>query len=645
MLALVLFACAGTTPDSDTVRHTDAVETDTDGPSPTKQTIIVTVTLDGAPVAGASVLQGGAGEHHETDASGKVTFDLDLTILGDIAVVAGTPGARQKAESVGADDSSVTVALTSYGPDNPAYTFLDPGTPSTGLDTSQCSHCHRSLSTDWYDSAHRQSANNPRLWDVYTGTGGVLQTLNTCGTTDCADATAFGACADCHAPGIDGVLGGRDLREATGLALDFGVHCDVCHRVDRVDATGEAGVAGRLVMTRPSEEGRPGLGTWLPLTFGPWDDAPNIKMGSVQRDHFTDGALCSGCHQLDQPALVPGTALDPARWPTGRIPVHSTYEEWKAGPQGSNGVSCNACHMPPDPTRGNGIDLGSGLDVDPGLAGGWFREPGAVHRHSWYGPRQRGSKMLELAAAVQIEKSVAGGVVTAEVTVRNVGCGHALPTGDPMRQVMLLVEATCGTEAQPAIGGDVVPDLGGWLDRRTSDFSRWPGASVGDVIRVGKIGDFLDYPAVAPFDSFSAAQKGLRATEIVGEARIRAVDGDEVTFDRALPAGDVAWRVRNTALPTDGSSMQARAGAPGFLFARVTAGKDGTEGVPHHAATDIVRDNRLPPQGQWTSTHRFAATCADPTVTAVLVHRAAPYELQAARGWADVESVMSRVVR
>ena len=33
------------------------------------------------------------------------------------------------------------------------------------------------------------------------------------------DATAFGACADCHAPGIDGVLGGRSLLEAAGFAL------------------------------------------------------------------------------------------------------------------------------------------------------------------------------------------------------------------------------------------------------------------------------------------------------------------------------------------------------------------------------------------------------------------------------------------
>ncbi len=45
---------------------------------------------------------------------------------------------------------------------------------------------------------------------------------------------------------MDGQIGGRDLAEATGVALDYGVHCDVCHRVEAVDLGGAPGVAGRL---------------------------------------------------------------------------------------------------------------------------------------------------------------------------------------------------------------------------------------------------------------------------------------------------------------------------------------------------------------------------------------------------------------
>lgn len=55
-------------------------------------------------------------------------------------------------------------------------------------------------------------------------------------------------------------------------------------------------------------------------------------MGGVERTLFHDGRLCGGCHQLDQPALVPGSALDTKRWPDGKLPIHSTYDEWKSGP-------------------------------------------------------------------------------------------------------------------------------------------------------------------------------------------------------------------------------------------------------------------------------------------------------------------------
>jgi hypothetical protein len=654
-LLLVVVACSGGPGVDDTGGHTGGHTDATGDPSDTDpgdhtdpgddtddrttQTVAVTVTLDGAPVAGATVLQAGTTTHYVTDAAGVAIVEVDRTLHGERYVVAGVPDARQAGGYVTDATAAMTIALTRYGPDNERYLFQDPGQPGVEGDTSQCAHCHKSLVADWWGSPHRTSASNPKLWDLYEGEGGTLQTLNRCADARCADATNFGGCADCHAPGIDGALGGRDLRDASGISHDAGVHCDVCHRVDRVVLDAAPGVAGRLVLTRPSEPGRTGLGDWLPLTFGPLPDVPNVRMGSVERGHFRDGSLCGGCHELDAPAG------DASRWPTGRFPVQTTYSEWKASPQGQAGVACPACHMPPDPLRGNGADLGNHLSLDPGYAAGWMRPPGDVRMHTWVGPRQRGSHMLELAAAVGIEKTVVDSEVTARVTVKNVGCGHALPTGEPMREVMLLVTAACDGAALTPTGGDVVPDLGGWLDRRTDGFDQWPGARVGDEVRVARFGDWLDYPAVPPFDAATAAAKGLRQLTWVGASRVVAVDGDTVRFDAPLPDGDVAWRAPVSASPADGDAMVARAGAPGFLFARVLADAAGEEGVPHFRAVDVLRDNRLPPQASWTTTHTFAATCADPVVTATLVHRAAPYAVQAARGWADVESVMARVTR
>ncbi len=90
----------------------------------------------------------------------------------------------------------------------------------------------------------------------YVGTG-VLPDLNPgCAETPCdGQAEAFGGCADCHAPGIDGALGGRDLLEARGVAHESGVHCDVCHKVESVHlddpAPGVAGAPPRRAASSP----------------------------------------------------------------------------------------------------------------------------------------------------------------------------------------------------------------------------------------------------------------------------------------------------------------------------------------------------------------------------------------------------------
>ena len=57
-------------------------------------------------------------------------------------------------------------------------------------------------------------------------------------------------------PGIDGVLGDRNLNEAVGLAYDRGVHCDVCHKVADIDLVSHPVWASVLALGRPGEPGR-----------------------------------------------------------------------------------------------------------------------------------------------------------------------------------------------------------------------------------------------------------------------------------------------------------------------------------------------------------------------------------------------------
>ncbi|MDP2312997.1 MAG: hypothetical protein Q8P41_08835 [Pseudomonadota bacterium] len=660
-MLLLLLACTGApvdTVDTD-LPGDDTAPTEPEGPT-APYVVTVTVTLDGAPVADAIVKQGGGVGEWATDADGRAVVTVDPTVAGDQMVVAAHPRARVDGVDV-EGPAEVTIALVSYDPsDNHDYVFADPGPEShEGTTTAQCSHCHVTIHHDWFASPHRTAASNPVLHDLYAGTaatltgtacaeaGGTWGTAPEPGTgtaverclvgASVADTTdGTGACADCHAPGINGELGGRDLLEATGIAYDAGVHCDVCHHVSDIDLDAEPGVAGRLRIVRPSEPASsPLFGIYAPLVFGPLVDVLNPRMGSVHTPLFHEAKLCAGCHEQLQPVLVAGVEADAARWPDGRLPIHTTYTEWEASPMNPS-APCQSCHMPPDPNVGNAADLHNEFeDVMIGVGAGWERPPGTVRTHSWYGPRQPESNMLALAASLDVSTTLAEGTLTAAVTVANVGPGHAIPTGEPLRALILLVTATCdGLELAPT-GGDVVPDYGGALATRTADedWVEWPGAAVGDTLRVVQLtGAWHDYQGYGPFGDgrFSPEEKGLPVESLVGTATVLAVDGDRVTLDTPLPPGDRAYRTRG----------QAHAGAPGFAFARVLTGAEGTRMVPHFQAVDVASDNRLLPGATWTSTHTFAAPCAAPSVHATLLHRDYPLALATARGWTVTDQVM-----
>lgn len=688
VLSGLLAACgpepgpAGGGPAGDSAGLPDTGASDSAG-LPAEWPLTVWVTLDGAPAEGVLLVQPG-GEHlGRTDVAGFAEVVLDTTVNGAIAIAASHPEARLVGDQFyGEPPRELELALTRFDTsDNPFYTFQDPGSPERFENTLYCAHCHQTFVGDWWASPHRSSVSNPVVQDLYAGAAaawadqascesrggrwlgglepgtreetercylgeGVLPALNEgCGeTASCDDeAEAFGACADCHAPAIDGELGGRDLLEATGFAYEGGIHCDLCHKVESVDLDStEPGVAGRLRVVRPSEESvSPTFGDFAPLTFGPFHDVLNPRMGSVQRDHFADGELCAGCHEYDQEVLVPGEEADLSRWPDGRLPVHSTWSEKQAGPL-AEGVACTSCHMPPLPTVGNGADLGVYVSdewIDTGT--GYYREPGTVRRHAWFGPRSAEERMVDLAGAVELALDRDGEGVLVEATVRNVGPAHALPTGEPLRHMVLVMELTCDGEPLVPTGGHVVPAFGGERARREAgeDWLRWPEAEVGDRLRVLALsGAWHDYegPGVFGDGSFTAADKGLAEELYLGEVGITAVAADgTVTLEGELPEGDLALLVRDDgAFPVEGDALRDLAGRPGFAFARVMAGATGELMVPHFLAVDVVSDNRLlPGGGSGTSLHRFATCEGVVEAEARLLYRRLPGDLASERGW------------
>lgn len=677
-LALLgLWACTDAEPPAEESRPA-APEPETDSGAPAADedwAQPLTVLLDGVPVEGALVIQGGVVEGVRTDANGAATVAMDLSVIGSKSIMAAHPDARIVGVELSGPTADLVLEMARFDrSDNEDYVFQDPGTPERNGSTDLCSHCHVRMVDDWYGSAHRTSASSSVVHDVYSGTAAVLDAAAcgdaggvwvsgripgggegdrcrigagtlpdldpACGDGDlCDDAVAFGGCADCHAPGIDGQIGGRDLLHAEGIAYEAGVHCDVCHKVASVDLEAEQrGVAGALEIVRPTEPPLLSVEDFRGLTFGPLPDVPNPRMGSAWAPDMHDGTLCAGCHELEQAALVPGAEVDLDRWPTGRIPVHSTWSEWSAGPL--EGVaSCPACHMPPDPAAGNSADidlLGASL---VGWAPGWWRPPGNSHRHLFAGPRTDGVDMLGLAATVSVEVDASAEQVTATATVRHTGPGHALPTGDPFRQLLVSVVATCDGEPLAATGGDAIPAfVGARASRPWGEASApWPDALVGDVLRVVHHEGWRDYDGFGPFGGrFTPSEKGLPDARVAGHAVVVATSATgELTLDRPLPEGDEVHLARPGELS---------AGAAGFAFARVLADGEGKRMVPHHAAVDVVSDNRLLPGQPATTSHVFEG-CASPTVRATVLYRAYPAALARERGWANPDRVVAEVVR
>jgi len=238
-----------------------------------------------------------------------------------------------------------------------------------------------------------------------------------------------------------------------------------------------------------------------------------------------------------------------------------------------------------------------------------------------------------------VELSADGDEVVAAVKVANSAAGHAVPTGEPLRQLILHVEAEFGGVPVAASGGRAVPDVGGWLAQGTVGedlqvtgdvvaFSAPVPVRDDLVVRfVRPTGQWDDYdgPGTAWFSDLSAEDKGLPTTEVLGEVAVAGIDGAVATLTGPPPAlqdGDIAWLGTSDLL----------AGAPGWLFAKVLVDQDGNRGVAHYRATDIASDNRIAQGGSAAIEVRFPAT-QGLEVTTTLLYREYGAPVALTYGW------------
>ena len=192
----------------------------------------------------------------------------------------------------------------------------------------------------------------------------------------------------------------------------------------------------------------------------------------------------------------------------------------------------------------------------------------------------------------------------------NAGAGHALPTGEPLRQLGLRVEGG-------AIGGHAIPEAGGRLarvplgdegplvGRRLSLDRALPDAT--HVRFVRPTGGWDDYPGPGvgwlSDPTRSAEDKGLPLLEALGQIAVEHSDPTGLTLADDPPAlrpGDLAYVV----------AAEQWAGAPGWMWSKTLVDARGEGPVHHGRAADIAHDNRLGPGARSVTLHRFPKPAA-----------------------------------
>ncbi len=314
-----------------------------------------------------------------------------------------------------------------------------------------CSNCHGATTIrEWRQDAHSQSAVNPIVLTLYNGTSLSGEPAVFPGYR-LDFPKSFGNCAACHAPAA-AVKNpwGTDLNAVEGTAR-HGVFCDVCHKVREVEIHPEGGFPGILSMRfhRPPQREQ--------IFFGPLDDV--IAGPDSFAALYRESRFCAPCHS--------------ARF--WGVPIYSDYDEWLESPYakgGKEGRTCQDCHMAPDKET---------TLIAPETKGGVRRPPETLATHRNPGSRDR--DFLTKAIKMELSDRKSGRILEVTVRLTNVGAGHHFPTGVPMRNMILLVEARdVKGKVLDLLDGPVVPDWGGVGPVEDGNFSGLPGKGFAKIL-------------------------------------------------------------------------------------------------------------------------------------------------------------------
>ena len=243
-----------------------------------------------------------------------------------------------------------------------------------------CGGCHRAIEQGWKESVHSHAMESRLFQDA-------LQMAK----SDLGE-HARNVCLGCHAPTVTAT---GDLQLVRKVTWE-GITCDYCHSIRTVNMSGpnpRAVVEYNNVME------------------GPWKNVSSPVHGTAYSPLHTSALLCATCHQYKNSL---------------GFSVLTTYSEWQKGPYSAEHKGCQSCHM--YRVEGEVVDPRVKKTPDQG-----------INLHQM--PGSHSLTQLNKAIRGQLFVKHEGGQLQIEVDVTNQGAGHMVPTGSPLRKLILQVSA------------------------------------------------------------------------------------------------------------------------------------------------------------------------------------------------------------
>jgi len=179
------------------------------------------------------------------------------------------------------------------------------------------------------------------------------------------------------------------------------------------------------------------------LFFGTYDD---VTRRVTYLPLEEESAFCAPCHYGVFGGVVGHNEV------VGGVVVYNSYGEWLESPYSDpeTGQTCQDCHMLPVEN-----------DYFVFLEQGGLRRPyKPVHDH--YMPGAADEALLQNSVTMTTAARLEGEEVWVEVGVTNDKTGHHVPTGTPLRHMILVVEVVdAGGNRLPLRDGPVLPDWTG----------------------------------------------------------------------------------------------------------------------------------------------------------------------------------------